>query len=81
MNEFDVDVSKATGKEAEIGLGKKVFLNLKRNLRGRNHHVFFNNYFNSLELQEVLLARRIFGCGPVRGNSKHLPIPMSSNKE
>ena len=80
LNEFDVYVGKPPGKEREIGLGKKVVLKLTRNLSGKNHHVFFDNYFNSFELQEELLARRLFGCGTVRGNSKHLPIPMSSNK-
>ena len=61
----------------EIRLGKKVVLKLTRNLSGKNHHVFFDNYFDSLELQGELLARRLFGCGTVRGNSKHLPVPMS----
>ena len=77
VKEFDVYVGKPPGKEHEIGLVKKVVLKLTRNLNGKNHHVF---YFNSFELQEELLARRLFGCGTVRGNSKYLPIPMSSNK-
>ena len=80
MNEFDVYVGKPPGKECEIGLGKKVVLKLTRNLSGKNHRVFFDNYFNSFELQEELLVRRLFGCGTVRGNSKYLPTPMSSNK-
>ena len=80
VNEFNVYVGKPPGKEREIGLGKKVVLKLTRNLSGKNHHVLSDNYFNSFELQEELLARRLFGCGTVRGNSKHLPIPMSSNK-
>ena len=50
VNEFDVYVGKPPRKEREVGPGKKVVLKL--------HHVFFDNYFNSFELQEELLARR-----------------------
>ena len=58
VNEFDVYVGKPPRKEREVGPGKKVVLKLTRNLSGKNHHVFFDNYFNSFELQEELLARR-----------------------
>ena len=65
VNEFDVYVEKPLGKECEIGLGKKVVLKLTRNLSGKDHPVFSDNYFNSLELQDELLARRHFGSDTV----------------
>ena len=47
VNDSDVYVGKPPGKECEIGLGKKVLLKLTRNLSGKIHHVFFDNYLLS----------------------------------
>ena len=56
VNGFNVYVGKPTGKEREIRLRKKVVFKLTRNLIGKHHHVFSDNYVNSFELQEDFLV-------------------------
>ena len=50
VHEFEVYVGKPHGVEREVGLGKKIVLKLSEKLRGKNNHLYFDNYFNSVEL-------------------------------
>ena len=54
-----------TGKEGsgEKQLGQRVVKDLTRLLKGKNHHVFFDNFFTSEELLQDLLKDDIFACG------------------
>lgn len=64
-----------TGKlnSVETSLGKRVVIDLTRNLVGKYHHVYFDNFFTSIELMEQLLNDGIYACGTVRANRKGLP--------
>ena len=75
-NEFQIYVGKPAGTQREVGLGKKVVLALTEKIQHKHHHVFIDNYFNSVELIEKLLERNLFGCGTVRSNVKDLPQQM-----
>ena len=68
--------SKPAGTQREVGLHKKVVLALTEKIQHKHHHVFIDNYFNSVELIEKLLERNLFGCGTVRSNLKDLPQQM-----
>ena len=74
---FDVYLCRPTGprgmKAQESALGKKTVLKLTEKLRDKHNHVYFDNYFTSVELLEELLQRETFGCGTVRSNRKELP--------
>ena len=76
-NGFVFDLEVYTGKQRdgnpEQGLGHRVVRNLTRPLVGKNHHVFVDNFFNSLTLAEDLLRDRIYTCGTVRGNRQGIP--------
>lgn len=48
-------------------------MDLTRSLVGKNHKLFFDNYFNSVELQRKLLANKIYSCGTIRKGRKHFP--------
>ena len=76
VNEFQIYVGKLAGAQCEVGLGKKVVLDLTEKIRDKRHHVFIDNYFNSIELIEELLSRNLYGCGTVRSNIKDLPEQM-----
>ena len=43
-----------------------------RNLLDVHRHVWFDNWFNSVELLEELLARDTYGVGTIRTNQKDL---------
>ena len=70
---FSVYLGKPTGGERENNLGKKVVLEMSKDLVGNHNHVYFDNFFTSTELLEELLAKGLYGCGTIRSNRKGLP--------
>ena len=76
-NGFICDLEIYTGKQCngnpEQGLRHRVVGNLTRPLVGKNHHVFVDNFFNSLALAADLLRDQIYICGTVRGNRQAIP--------
>lgn len=64
-----------------FGLGEKVVLYHTNDLFGKNHKVYFDNYFSSVPLAEYLLMNKVFCCGTIRQNRKYLPSNLKSDKE
>ena len=66
------------GKEGrgETGLGGRVFTTLTRNLIGKHHHVFFDNFFTSPTLVEDLLKDGIYACGTAKTNRNGFPSEL-----
>lgn len=64
-----------TGQEesSEKGLGARVIKELSSSLEGKNYNVFFDNFFNSVDLLDYLKKKGIGGCGTIRANRKYLP--------
>ena len=79
LYKFDV----YTGKKAddgndndnlkEVGLGGKVVWHLVKHLCGKNHKVFFDNFFSSIPLLDILRVNKILACGTIRANRKYFP--------
>ena len=44
------------------------------------HHVYFDNYYNSPNLIELLYKRKTHACGTVRKNRKSLPLALTQAK-
>ena len=44
------------------------------------HHVYFDNYYNSPDLIELLYKRKTHACGTVRKNRKSLPLAVTQAK-
>ena len=62
-----------TGKKKntiEHGLGPRVVKTLTSDLKGKHHHVYFDNYFTSLKLLEDLEKDDIHACGTARRDRK-----------
>ena len=80
--EFDVYQGKSEENDMKerFGLGGSVVEKLTLSLKGDNYTIMVDNYFTSVELFEYLRANKIFACGTVRPNRKHLPT-MKSDKE
>lgn len=72
--EFQVYTGRADG--AQIGLGKRVVLDLSRRLHGLRHHLFFDNFFSSVSLLETLLENGLYACGTARQNYREFPAPL-----
>ena len=57
----------------EQGLGARVVKTLTSDLKGKHHHVYFDNYFTSLGLLEDLEKDKIYACGTARKDRKGFP--------
>ena len=67
-----------TGKRnntTEHGLGARVVKTLSADLKGKYHHVYFDDYFTSLKLLEDL-ENNIYGCGTARKDRKGFPTQL-----
>ena len=67
-NGYICNFSVYTGKEesAEKGLGEKVVKKLSRPLACGNYHIFFDNFFSTVNLFDDLLEDGIYACGTFR---------------
>ena len=80
VSEFEVYVGRPAGGQREIDLGRKVVCKLTEKIKGKNHHIYFDNYFNGIKLHEELLANNLYGCGTVRANAAGLPQAMKGKR-
>lgn len=70
-NGFVSDFQVYTGKKeeaAEKGLGSKVVKGLSEKLYGSYHHVYFDNFYASVDLAFDLFRSGLYSCGTLRTN-------------
>lgn len=70
--DFDIYTGR-TDDKVEKDLGGKVVRKFCENLKDKNHKIFFDNYFNSYQLQLDLEKNNIFACGTGKSSRKYLP--------
>ena len=68
--DFQVYTGKRQDGATEHNLGYRVVYDLTRNITGKNHYVFCDNFFTSVKLAEDLLQDNIYLCGTTRANRK-----------
>ena len=68
----------------KFGLREKVILTLADPFLDKAYHLYFDNFFSSVQIAEELLKRNTYCCGTVRPNRKKWPKdqlnPSTSNK-
>ena len=71
-----------TGKEksSEKGLGARVVKHLTEPLREKYHHIYFDNFFTSVELLEDLEEVGLYSCGTARSDRKGFPSELKKIK-
>ncbi|XP_062606783.1 piggyBac transposable element-derived protein 4-like [Saccostrea cucullata] len=72
LTDFNIYLGKGEAT-SEHGLGHDVVTKLSRDITGKNHHLYFDNYFTSVKLMEDLLEENIYACGTVRMNRRGFP--------
>lgn len=75
--DFQVYTGKRQDGAVEQNLGYRVVHELTRNFTGKNHHVFYDNFFSSVKLAEDLLEDDIYSCGTARANRKEFPKDLA----
>ena len=78
MCNFQVYTGEKQDGMAEQNLGYRVVSDLTQNLTGKNHHMFFDKFFLSVELAEDLLKDDIYSCGTTRANRKDFPKELAA---
>ena len=70
----------STGKQEarEVGLGEHVVKSLTKGLEKKHHHVFFDNFFTSVNLLEDLEKDGVYGCGTVQRDRRGLPPELKN---
>ena len=57
---------------SENFLGERVIKDLSRDLVQKHYHIFFDNFFTTVDLMISLLTDEILACGTVRKDRKNL---------
>lgn len=70
---FEIYSGKSTEGSVEKSLGSRVVNKLTEGFEGKNHKLFFDNFFNSVELMQSLKFRGIYAVGTVNVTRKFLP--------
>jgi len=76
--DFQVYTRKRQDGAAEQNLGYHVVHDLTWNFTGKNHHVFFDNFFSTVKLAEDLLEDQIYSCATTQANRKDFPKDLAA---
>ena len=66
----------STGQSRETNLSTAVVLRLAKHIYDKGHHLFYDNYFLSIDLAEELLQHRTYCCVTTRSNRKKYPAVL-----
>ena len=70
------EVYSGRGEARVVGFGIHVIKNLTKELKNRNHHVFFDNFFASYQLLVDLEKDGLYGCGTARKDRMEFPTAL-----
>ena len=74
LHQFDVYLGRSGNRtDSTNGLYFDVVDKLTESLHGGNHHVYFDNLYTSVPLLKYLLTKKVYACGTVCRNRRHLP--------
>ena len=79
FSKFQVYTGKQDGV-VEKGLGARVVKDLTSSLKGKYHHVYFDNFFTSTQLLTDLERDGIYSCGTARKDRKGFPEALKKPK-
>ncbi|KAL5510009.1 hypothetical protein EMCRGX_G005473 [Ephydatia muelleri] len=70
---FHLYTGKEEARPAGLPLGTHVVIDLVKDLAGKGHHIYFDNFYTSPQLCKALLTRGFGSCGTVRLDRKEIP--------
>ena len=74
VHELDVYCDKSDGMYGEHGLGYGVVMKLTEPYHNRGHHVYYDNFFSSVNLLIGLLEKGTYACATTRSNRRGYPL-------
>ena len=80
--DFDVYAGKNAGQEVSPnGLGYDVVMRLVSSLMNQGYHLYFDNYYTSVQLVQDLFKMEIPACGTASENRRGFPQSMKNGKQ
>jgi hypothetical protein len=73
--------TEATVGAQEDGLGSKVVHNMVQAIYNKNHHVYADNFFTSVNLANTLRSKQTYIIGTTRANRKGWPSSLKAVKD
>lgn len=83
LSRFEVYLGKERGEQqpvSDVGKCGAVVVKLAQDFQGKGHHLYIDNWFNSVALCHFLQARGIYICGTMRSNRKKYPTDLKALK-
>ncbi|XP_050414127.2 piggyBac transposable element-derived protein 4 [Patella vulgata] len=74
VHAFNVYTGKSLDGVQEKNLGHKVVMDLMETMLYEYRHVYFDNFFTSIDLAIELLNKKTYCCGTIRSNRKYYPL-------
>ena len=68
------------GNNVTTNLGARVVTDLCQPLHHKNYHVYYDNFFTSVDLQESLLKDGVYSCGTYRKDRRGIPPELKNTK-
>ena len=75
MNDCEV-YEGSTGQTQEGSLGTAVVLGLAKYIYDKGHHLFYDNYFSSVDSAQEPLCHKTYCCGTAHSNRKNYPAAL-----
>ena len=77
FSKFEIYCGK--GSSPEKNLGTRVVKTLTEPLKGKFHHVYFDNFFTNEQLMTELEEDGVYACGTARKDRKGFPEQLKVN--
>lgn len=77
---INIYTGKSENRDKNLLLGEQVVLDLAKDFYGLYHQFYFDNFFSSVRLVEMLSKNKTYACGTIRANRQDLPAEMKKLK-
>ncbi|KAG8239658.1 hypothetical protein J437_LFUL019355, partial [Ladona fulva] len=77
----NVYLGKKEKRNTDMLLGSQVVLNLLEKQLGLNHHVYFDSFFSSVGLMNILYDNKTYACATTRPTRKEWPTELKFPKK
>jgi hypothetical protein len=78
---YNWDIYRGAGDTTEVGLTKKVVLQMAQPIAHNRHHIYMDNFFSSPELFNELADLELGACGTLRVNRRGVPDSVKKCKK
>ena len=68
-------------RKENLSLSEQVVIDLGQDFFGKYHHLYFDHFFTSLKILQLLLNEKTYACGTVKNVKKDWPTELTSQEK